>query len=193
VPEKKPSIHKTILILIMVFLPPFFLVFTDDGRRLSDTALLWLLGKAEVRVNLEELDDRFTREDVNTLYTDVEWHCGAQRTPFGDNLCSGDIGTFNGYPAQVLNFYFRGEQLSGMKMIYRDQYHLQIQGYLIGQLGQPDNVEEAVREGPDAAEVIEWGLPNGMLVMKKELNKGDEPSLVWLAGDRGQAAPPREG
>ena len=184
-PEKKPSIHKTILILIMVFLPPFFLVFTDEGARLSDTALLWLLGKAEVRVNIKELDDRFTRGDIKTLYSDVEWHCGEQRTPFGDNLCTGAIGTFNGYPAQVLNLYFRGDNLSGMKMIYRDQYHAQIQGYLIGQLGQPDNVEEAVREGPDAAEVIEWRLPGGILVMKKELNEGDEPSLLWLATPAG--------
>jgi hypothetical protein len=185
VAEKKPSIHKTILVLIMVFLPPFFLIFTDEGARLSDTALLWLLGKAEVRVNLKELDDRFTRGDIKNVYSDVEWHCGEQRTAFGDNLCSGSIGTFNGFPAQVLNLYFRGEHLSGMKMIYRDQYHGQIQGYLISQLGQPDNVEEAVREGPDAAEVIEWSLPGGMLVMKKELRKGEEPSLVWLAGGAG--------
>lgn len=186
--EKKPNIHKTILILIMVFLPPFFLIFTDEGTRLSDTALLWLLGKAEVRVNIEELDDRFTREDVITLYSDVEWHCGEQRTPLGDELCSGAIGTFNGYPAQVLNLYFRGGHLSGMKLIYRDQYHGRMQGYLIGQLGQPDNVEEAVREGPDAAEVIEWRLPGGMLVMKKELDRDDEPSLVWFAADRDAAS-----
>jgi hypothetical protein len=181
VAEKKPNIHKTILILIMVFLPPFFLIFTDEGARLSDTALLWLLGKAEVRVNVAELDDGFTRDDIKNVYSEVEWHCGEQRTAFGDKLCTGEIGTFNSYPAQVLNLYFRGEHLSGMKLIYRDQYHAQIQGYLIGQLGQPDNVEEAVREGPDAAEVIEWGLRGGVLVMKKELDKGDEPSLLWLA------------
>ena len=41
--EKKPNLHKTLLILIAVFLPPFWLIFTDEGSRVSDTTLLWLL------------------------------------------------------------------------------------------------------------------------------------------------------
>jgi hypothetical protein len=179
--EKKPNVHKTILILILVFIPPYFLIFTDEGSRLADTALLWLLGKDEIKINLEELSSDFTREEIQTVFSDIEWQCGDQRTEFGDSLCAARIGTFNGYPSQLLMLYFRGDSVSALKLIYRDAYHQQLIGYLIGQLGQPDNIDAALAEGPTAAEVLEWGLDRGVVVMKKKLGKSDEPALLWLA------------
>lgn len=189
--EKKPSIHKTLFILILVFLPPYFLIFTDEGSRLADTALLWLLGEDEIKLNLRELDERFTRDDIQKVFSDKDWQCGQQQTPFGDNLCAARIGTFNGYPARLLTLYFTGENISALKLVYRDAYHKQLMGYLIEQFGQPDNVEAAVAEGPDAASVLEWNLGEGMLLMKKTLDKGDEPSLVWLAARPENAAAPQ--
>ena len=179
--EKKPSIHKTLFFLILVFVPPYFLIFTEEGSRLSDTALLWLLGEDEIKLNLRELDSRFTRDDIRKVFSDTEWQCGQQQTPFGDNLCAARIGTFNGFPSRLLTLYFTGDNISALKLIYRDPYHQQLMGYLIEQLGQPDNVEAATAEGPDTASVLEWNLGQGVLLMKKALEKTDEPSLVWLA------------
>ena len=47
--EKTPNLHKTLLILIVVFLPPFWLIFTDEGSRVADTTLLWLLGEVDIQ------------------------------------------------------------------------------------------------------------------------------------------------
>jgi len=179
--EKKPNIHKTIFFLILVFLPPYWLIFTDEGSRMSDTALLWLLGEDEIKFNVRELNSGFTRAEIQTVFSENEWHCGAQDTPFGDNLCATQIGTFNGYPSRLLTLYFIGDNISAFKLIYRDQYHRQLLGYFIKQLGQPSNVEQAVSDSPDAASVLEWDLKQGVLLMKKELAKGDEPSVVWMA------------
>ncbi len=179
--EKKPSIHKTLLILILVLLPPYWLLFTDEGSRMSDRALLWLLGEDEIKFNVRELSSTFTPDDIQKVFSENEWHCGPQQTPFGDSLCATQIGTFNGYPSRALMLYFVGDHISAFKLIYRDQYHQQLMGYLIDQLGQPGNVAAAVREGPDAASILEWDLNQGVLVMKKELGKTDEPSLIWLA------------
>lgn len=180
--EKKPNIHKTLFILILVFLPPYWLIFTDEGSRMSDTALLWLLGEDEIKFNVRELHSGFTRADIKTVFSENTWQCGAQQTPFGNNLCATQIGTFNGFPSRVLTLYFVDENISAFKLIYRDQYHEQLMGHFIAQLGQPSNVEQAVSEGPDAASVLEWDLNKGVLLMKKTLAKSDEPSLVWLAG-----------
>lgn len=180
--EKKPNVHKTLLILILVFVPPYWLMFTDEGSRMSDTALLWLLGEDEIKLNVRELSSAFTRDDIRQVFSDVEWQCGEQDTPFGNNLCAAQIGTFNGYPSRILTLYFRDGQINALKLIYRDQYHEQLLGYFIQQLGQPSNVEAALSAGPDAAGVLEWRLDQGVLVMKKELAKTDEPSLLWLAG-----------
>ncbi|MDJ0739485.1 MAG: hypothetical protein QNJ91_07195 [Gammaproteobacteria bacterium] len=179
--EKKPNIHKTILILLVVFIPPFWLLFTDEGARVSDTALLWLLGEDEIRISLKDLDDRFSEQDIRTVYSDTEWQCGTQRTAFGDALCAAQIGTFNGFPARVATFFFRDGRVSAFKLIYRDPYHRQIMGYYIGELGQPNNVEAALADGPDAANVLEWDLGTGVILMKKELGNSDEPALFWLA------------
>jgi hypothetical protein len=180
--EKKPSIHKTLLILLLVFTPPFWLLFTDEGSRVSDTALLWLLGKDDIKISLPDLDSAYSSDDIRSIYPDNEWQCGSQATDFGDALCAASIGTFNGFPAQVVTFYFRGDRLSAMKLIYRELYHEQVLGHVIEKLGQPANVAEALADGPDAADIIEWPIQGHLLVMKKSLQGGDEPALVWLAG-----------
>ena len=79
--EKKPNLHKTILILILVFIPPYWLLFTDEGSRVSDTALLWLLGEDDIKVNVRELDSTFSQQDIRKVYPDNEWQCGKQQTP----------------------------------------------------------------------------------------------------------------
>ena len=179
--EKKPSIHKTLLILLVVFIPPFWLLFTDDGMRTSDTALLWLLGEDEIKLNFAELDTGFTREDIQTVFSENDWRCGDKDTPLGNHVCAAKIGTFNGYPASLLTFFFRDQHVSAFKLIYRDQYHQQFIGHFIQQFGQPDNVEQAVAEGPNADTVLEWRLDKGVLVMSKEMGEGVEPSFMWLA------------
>jgi hypothetical protein len=179
--EKKPSLHKSLLILLLVLTPPFWLLFTDEGARVSDTALLWLLGQDDIKVDLQMLDRSFTEQDIREVYAETEWQCGAQRTPFGDSLCAAQIGTFNGFPSRVATFYFAGGNVNALKIIYRELYHEQVLGFYIGELGQPGNVAQAVSEGPNAAEVLEWDLGEGILLLKKTLDDGDEPSVLWLA------------
>ena len=179
--EKKPNLHKTLLILLVVFIPPFWLLFTDEGMRVSDTALLWLMGEDEIKFNVAELSSGFTRQDIQTVFSDNEWVCGEKQTPFGDNVCATKIGTFNGYPARLLTLYFHGDNISAFKLIYRDQYHKQFIGHFIEQLGQPSNVTDALADGPAADSVLEWDLNRGVLVMSKELGQDIEPSVLWLA------------
>ena len=183
--EKKPNLHKTLLILLLVFIPPYWLIFTDEGMRTSDTALLWLLGQDEIKFNVRELDSSFTRQDIEKVFSENEWVCGEKDTPFGNNVCATKIGTFNGIPSRLLTIFFRDENINAFKLIYRDQYHEQFIGYFIEQLGQPDNVESAVADGPNADEVLEWDLNKGVLLMSKELADSDEPSLLWLAARPG--------
>lgn len=179
--EKLPNLHKTLLILILVFIPPYWLLFTDEGSRVSDTALLWLLGEPDIKVSITDLDSGFTERDIKTVYSENEWICGEKPTPFGDAVCATEIGTFNGFPSRLLTFFFQRGQVSAMKLIYRDQYHEQVMGFYIGELGQPTNVAAALADGPQAANVLEWDLGKGVMLMKKELDQLDEPSLLWLA------------
>lgn len=179
--EKTTSFKKSFLIFLLVMTPPFWLLFTDEGSRVSDTALLWLLGREEINLELSELDAGFTRDDIQTVYADTEWQCNEQQSAFGDALCATPVGTFNGFPSRLLTFFFVDNHVNAVKVIYRPIYHEQIMGHYIGQLGQPSNVESAIAEGPDADEVLEWQLGSGVLLLKKELSGSDEPSLLWLA------------
>ncbi len=179
--DKKPNLHKTLLILILVFTPPFWLLFTDEGMRVSDTALLWLMDEDEIKLNVREIDSSFTREDIQRVFSENEWACGEKQTHFGDNICAARIGTFNGYPARLLTLYFRDRYISAFKLIYRDPYHEQLIGYFIQQIGQPGNVAAAIAEGPEADNVLEWDLGKGVLLMSKQLGEGVEPSVLWLA------------
>jgi len=179
--EKKPNLHKTLLVLLLVFTPPFWLLFTEEGARVSDTALLWLLGEDDIKISVPDLDGGYSEADIKAVYQGTEWQCGQSQTAFGDRVCAAQIGTFNGFPARVATFFFRDGRVSAMKLIYRERYHQQIIGHYIGKLGQPDNVASAVAAGPDADDVLEWDLGKGILVLKKTLSLDDEPSLFWLA------------
>ena len=179
--KKPPSLQKTLLILVLVLTPPFWLLFTDDGMRVSDNALLWLLGEDEIKFNIAELDRSYTRQDIQSVFSDNEWHCGDRDTPFGNGICAAEIGTFNGYPSRLLTIYFSDDNISAFKLIYRKLYHEQYIGYFIQQFGQPDNVEAAVATGPNAEDVLEWDLNDGVLLISKELDEDVEPSFMWLA------------
>ena len=184
--EKKPNLHKTLLVLLLVFIPPFWLLFTDEGSRVADTALLWLLGEDDIKISLRELDSGFSEQDIKTVYSENEWTCGSKQTAFGDALCAARVGTFNGFPSRLVTFYFRDGRVSALKLLYRDSYHDQILGFYIGELGQPSNVEAARADGPNAAEVLEWRLDKGTVVLKKELGQADEAALVWMAAQPGR-------
>lgn len=178
--DKKPNLHKTLLILLVVFIPPFWLLFTDDGMRVSDNSLLWLLGEDEIQFNIAELDRGYTRQDIQEVFSDNEWHCGDKVTPFGNGLCAAEIGTFNGYPSRLLTIYFVDDHISAFKLIYRKLYHEQYIGYFIQQFGQPDNVAAAIADDSGADAVLEWELNGGVLLISKILDEG-EPSFMWLA------------
>ena len=45
-----------------------------------------------------------------------------------------------------------------------------------------DPIAAAIADGPEADSVLEWQLDHGVLLIKKELGKTDEPSLLWLSG-----------
>jgi hypothetical protein len=183
---KTRSLHKTLLILLLVLTPPFWLILTDEGRRVSDTALLWLLGHDEIRVDLTALDPGYRPDDIRTVYADLDWQCAGQANDFGDALCVARIGNFNGLPSQLITFYFAGDRLTAMRLAYRPAYHEQLIGHVIGKVGQPGNVARALAQGPDADNVLQWDLERGTLLMKKALSGDDEPALLWLATKRPQ-------
>lgn len=173
--------HKTLLILILVLVPPYFLVFTDEGSRISDNVVLWLFGEEAIKLDFKALDTRYGPAELRTVFPELDWTCADEQSSFGDSVCTAAIGSVNDYPSRRLDAFFKGGRLMALKILYREQYHYQLLGHLIEQLGQPVNVEAAVKATPDAAPVLEWDTGKGVMVLKKELGPNDEPSLFWLA------------
>lgn len=180
-PRKK--IHKTLLVLILVLVPPYFLVFTDEGSRITDNVVLWLFGEEAIKLDFKALDSGYSSDDIKAVFPELSWTCGDEQSVFGDSYCSAAVGSVNDYPSRRLSAFFHGDRIRALKILYRERYHDQLLGHLIVQLGQPANVEDAIKSTPDTAPVLEWDTGEGMVVMKKELGPDDEPSLFWLAAD----------
>lgn len=178
---KRRKLHKTLLILFMVLVPPYFLVFTDEGTRISDNVVLWLFGEESAKLNLKEIDHGYSREQILAVFPDLKWQCQEKSSSFGNGLCVAAIGSFNDYPSRLLTVFFADDQTNAVKIIYRPRYHAQITGHLIEQFGQPDNVADALSDSPDAASVLEWDTGKGVVLLKKDLGDTDEPALLWLA------------
>jgi len=179
---ERKNLHKTILALIVVITPMFFLMFTDDGKRLTDNTILWVLGDEPVSLNIKALDSGYSRDDLFKVFPELQWQCRDETSSFGNQVCAAPIGSFNDYPAHRLIAYFADDRTNALKVDYREAYHEQLLGYLIMQLGQPRNAAAAA-DAEDST-VLEWETDTGLLLLKQELGDKDEPALLWLAKGR---------
>jgi len=180
---KLPFLYKKLLLLAVVFGPITWLMFTDDGQRRTDTAVLWLFGEKEVNMDLAILDSQFTEDDLKQVYPDLNWQCQTGKITYGDQLCVSRVGVFNGIPARYISFIFQAKKLSALKLNYRNNNHQQFQTLLRQQLGSPELEARTTVDAPDPEEVLQWRTPYGAVVMKRELLKSEEAALFWLAGN----------
>lgn len=178
---KQRSLHKTLIILLLVLTPLWWLTMTEDGQRRSDAALLWLIGQEGIEVNLKALDPQLTEQELKTVYPALDWHCAAQRTGFGNYTCASRIGTFNGIPSREVRVFFADGRANALKISYRDIYHNQLFEHLTRHLGQPKLPSPGTS---DAAAVLEWRTDFGHVILKQQLLEDEEPALLWLAGAR---------
>ena len=176
----KKKLHKTLLALVLVLIPPYFLVFTDEGNRVSDNVMLWLFGREDFEFNLKQADTSYTEAQIKKVFPDIDWQCGAVDSQFGPYACNAVIGSFNGLPAHHAVLYFVHDHLNAAQISYRAQYHNALLSQLLGSLGQPSNAAKAASNTPDADPVVQWQTGKGLVVLKKTIRESDQPALFWL-------------
>jgi hypothetical protein len=177
---KLNPLYKRLMAFIIVIIPIYWLIFTEDGQRRTDSVVLYLWGEDEIKFNLEALDDRFTENELREIFPDIDWKCQNTRTDFGNRLCAAKIGIYNGIPARFIAVYFRDEWINGVRIRYRRRYHEQLIQQLLQQLGQPAK-ESVETSQPGVTEtLLRWDTSRGNVVLKQVLKSDEEPSLVWL-------------
>jgi len=170
----RKKLHRTLLVLLLVLTPPYFLMFTDEGQRIADNAVLWVMGGDSIELNIHQLNTDFTRADILKVFPDLPWQCATKKSAFGDQLCVAEISAYNDYPARYVSMFFIQDRVSAMKVVYRRPYHQQLQAHLVDQLGPPP----ATTDQP----VVEWQAPAGKVVMPRTLQQDTEPAFLWIAG-----------
>lgn len=184
-----PRLYKTLLALTLVLGPMAWLLFTVDGQRRTDLALMALLGRPAFDAALDAFSDRLTETSLREAFPALTLDCGRVRPPFGDRLCTAAIGSFNHYPARALSLYFQGERLCAVKVIYQPAYHPQIRAWVEQRPARTAPGDTQPGSLPDAG-VRSRPVADGTLVMKDgPLGRTDEPALLWLS-DRLAAADP---
>ena len=168
------KLYKTLFFIGIVAGPIYWLMFTDDGKRRTDTMVLWLVGGQSVDLNFAVLDSHFAEDDWRSVYPELEWQCKPTESSFGERVCFTEIAAYNGIPSYYLSVFFAGPRTSAVKLAYRDQYHREVGSDLITQIGQPQSLQG---ETP----VLQWQTDFGQVLLKRELSRGEEPSLLWLA------------
>ncbi len=171
---KTAKIHWTLLSLLLIFIPPFFLIFTEEGNRISDNAILWLFGKSRLHIDFKEADGQFSQDEFIRAFPDIDWRCGKLSSQFGDTACNASIGTFNELPSRRIVAYFGRERLRAMQISYRAEYHQSVIQHLRDLLGKPD-------QAGTSGDVLEWNTGKGVVVLKKSIQPVDEAALMWLA------------
>jgi hypothetical protein len=175
-----PRLYKTLLALAVVIGPIYWLMFTADGQRRTDLALMFLLGRPGFDAALESFDPSLTESKLRESFPALELQCSDAPSPLGDRLCVAVIGSFNAYPAKAVSLFFRGDTLSGVKVLYQRAYHDEIRAWVERRVARLDPL--AAPPSPEVSDgVASWRLPGGTFVLKDgDLARADEPALVWL-------------
>lgn len=179
------KLYKTLFFLALVAGPIYWLMFTEDGKRRTDTMVLWLFGGESIDINFAVLDPHFREDDWRSVYPELVWQCKDTQSSFGDRVCFSEIASYNGIPSQYLSVFFTGSMTSAVKLGYRDQYHSEIGKDLLTQLGRPDNADVAYAENASTSPVLQWTTEFGRVLLKQQLDRGEEPAMLWLASTEG--------
>lgn len=181
-----PRTYKTLLAIAAVAGPIYWLMFTPDGQRRTDMALMSVLGRPAFDAALDRFSPRLGERDLRERFPALDLQCAENASPFGDRLCAAVLGSFNQYPAQALTLYFKGEALSAVKVLYQPAYHAQIRAW-VGR--RPGRLQERGRPVDPTLDqgVASWHVSEGLLVLKDgPLGRSDEPALFWLAATGGR-------
>lgn len=179
-------LYKKLLLLAVVIGPFVWLVLTEDGQWRTDTVLLALLGRAELNLAPERLHTGLTTDAIAKRFPDLALGCSAVASPFGDRLCTAQIGTFNGIPSRSLTLFYAGERLAAVKVDYRRPYHDRMLRWLHGRLGPPQASPPGASgapDAPDAEPTYTWLADQGVVVARAgALGPGEQPAILWLSG-----------
>lgn len=191
-----PRLYKLVLAIAIVVGPFYWLVFTMDGQRRVDLALLHLFGHPSFNVNLAQLTPAVTEADLQAQFPTVGFACFDQASPLGERVCAARIGAFNRIPARRAQAFFADERLAALRLDYRAQYHRELLERLFAahgaarpaSIGRPPGAADATgadADGPDPdpeqVQVLGWTLPGGLLALPRMPKTSADAALLWLA------------
>ena len=166
---------KTLMIMIIVIGPIFWLMFTADGQRRMDAVMLELFGGESMRLDIDGLSRRLSEAELHQVYPTLAWQCRQQIGDWGQRRCSAALSLWNDMPARRVSFYFKDNHLNAMQLDYRAHYHSEMIKQLQRQLGRPSRGSDSGVKG-----VLQWFRPTGIVVIKAELGAADQAALIWV-------------
>lgn len=173
-------LFKKLLMLAIVLGPIVWLVFTDDGQRRTDLTILYLLGKGELNLAIEKLHSSMTEARFRELFPDLELVCDDGANPFGNRICTAEVGAFSGIPSRAFTLFLRDDELRAAKLNYRRTYHETLKQQLTKRMGTPvpqSLQDPVIIEGP-----VSWVVSDGLLLLPPEEPEPDEDAaLMWLS------------
>jgi hypothetical protein len=177
---KLPTLYKRLLAFVVVIGPIFWLVFTEDGQRRTDSVVLALWGEDEIALNLQALDNQVTESELMKVFPKLTWQCQDEVSTFGNRLCASRIGIFNDIPAHYITVFFDKQWINGVKIGYRRNYHEQLKQQLWQQMGRPTHDNDQSQELEVSGIVLHWTTNSGHIILKEELHNNEEAALIWL-------------
>lgn len=173
-------LYKKLLMLSVVLGPIIWLMFTGDGQRRTDLVMLYLFGKGELNLAIEKLHSEITETEFRELFPELELACDEGANPFGNRLCTAEVGAFSAIPSRAFTLFLQGNGLRAAKLNYRRAYHETLKQQLTIRLGSPVSQP---RQGPmDIARPLSWVVGDGLLLLPPDEPQSDESAaLIWLS------------
>ncbi len=175
---KKGTVLKRLYIIVVLAVPLYWLMLTDEGHRFTDIMILKASGGETMDIHLEALNSALSEKGLQEQLPETPFSCVDQKSSLGDRICQVKLAAFNGIPARFAIAYFSGDRLRALNIGYQRPYHQKLLDYLITTYDKPGPDGHLTPAGGPG--FYRWQVGDGELIALDEQSlEGNEASLLW--------------
>ncbi len=124
---------------------------------------------------------RESRQGILHTYSQLHFTCGAEHGVLGDAVCRAALSSFNGIDARVVDFFFRNDRLSAVRISFAGKSLPLVLAQLRERFGPEARLGS--RTAAPGNRVAGWARPGGVIAVTDHAAGNGAPIVLWTSGE----------
>jgi len=129
--------------------------------------------------DLDELSGALTEAQINERFNGLALSCFSVKNPLGDYTCTTPISLFNETRARSVTFFFRGDRLTNMRVMFDADQQQELSARLQGKYGPSKSLGST--DPQTGRRLAGWKIPDGTVAISDVVSGDRDTLLLWMA------------